>query len=281
MMQTMTRRPIASLGLQAGVKRDMIHTAPQALPHQGADALAPWPDGFTSRRFAHWPGRVAGVHRQARRAMPRGSQHRFVPLKACTARRGRQAGFSLVEVSIVSAIVLLISMVAVPMISDYIIENKVPKVGEELLRFVVRMRVSGNGAGEQPYSGVSNALLASAMKQSSVLRVSGASASAVVKHGLGGGSGTSSGVVTLAPATVGSGAAGSAFKLTLNNVNNAACPGLASVLHQMASIVSITGGKTGGEVKNSTASPAVAYNPLLAESYCNSGDVNTFVFTVQ
>lgn len=193
----------------------------------------------------------------------------------------RQGGFSLIEISIVGAIILLISMVAVPMIGNYITENKVPKVGDELLRFMVRMRVGANGAGDLPYAGVNNGVLVNAMKDSSVLRVAGEGATGIVKHGLGGGAGSTSGTVTLAPASAAGAGNGSAFRLSLINVSHAACPGLASILQQVASVISISSGKTSGEVKNSAASPALAYNPLKAESYCQNGDVNSFVFTVQ
>ena len=55
----------------------------------------------------------------------------------------RQRGFSLVEVSIVTAIVLLISIASIPAINSYVIENKVPRVGEELQRFVAPDELAG------------------------------------------------------------------------------------------------------------------------------------------
>ncbi|MNG37211.1 hypothetical protein D3C84_1244910 [compost metagenome] len=51
----------------------------------------------------------------------------------------RQQGFSLMEVSIVTAIVLLIAIVGIPAIGSYVIDNKVPQVGEDMLRFVASM----------------------------------------------------------------------------------------------------------------------------------------------
>ena len=54
----------------------------------------------------------------------------------------RQRGFSLMEVSIVTAVVLLIAIVGIPAIGAYVIENKVPKVGEELQRFVCLLYTS-------------------------------------------------------------------------------------------------------------------------------------------
>ena len=48
-----------------------------------------------------------------------------------------QRGFSLVEVAVVTAIVLLLAIIGIPAIGNYLVENKVPKVGEELARFVL------------------------------------------------------------------------------------------------------------------------------------------------
>ena len=53
------------------------------------------------------------------------SQNRL-PMMQEAARR--QAGFSLVEISIVMAIVLLLSIIAIPTVKTYVIESKVPKV---------------------------------------------------------------------------------------------------------------------------------------------------------
>lgn len=192
-----------------------------------------------------------------------------------------QRGFSLIEISIVGAIILLISMVAVPMIGNYITENKVPKVGDELLRFMVRMRVGAGGVTDLPYAGVNNSVLANALRDSGVVRVSGEGAAGIVKHGLGGGATNQSGLVTLAPAALAGAGNGSAFRLSLSHVSHAACPGLVSILQQVASVITISGGRTSGEVKNATASPPLVYHPLRAEALCQTGDVNSFAFVVQ
>ncbi|MFM7010852.1 MAG: prepilin-type N-terminal cleavage/methylation domain-containing protein, partial [Betaproteobacteria bacterium] len=51
-----------------------------------------------------------------------------------------QRGFSLIEISIVTTIVMLIAILGIPAIQSYVIESKVPRVAEELQRFVARMK---------------------------------------------------------------------------------------------------------------------------------------------
>ncbi|MBJ7265009.1 MAG: prepilin-type cleavage/methylation domain-containing protein, partial [Burkholderiaceae bacterium] len=54
---------------------------------------------------------------------------------------------------------------------------------------------------------------------------------AEVAHRLGGSGAGTNGTITLAPAALGGGAMGSAFSITLTNVNARACPTLASTLN--------------------------------------------------
>lgn len=247
-----------------------------------ATPLFPLLRSFSSRRLFALPGSqsgrasfVAGVRRPS---SSRPSAFRPVRRPAFPAR---QRGFSLVEVSIVTAIVLLISIAAIPAINGYVIENKVPKVGEELQRFVARAKANAQGGGSTPYAGMETAVLANALRHSSVLSVGGTGSSAVVAHGLGGSGGSGNGVVTLAPASLAGGASGSAFSLTLSNVNDAACPSLASILQRVSEVISVAGQGGAVVVKDALASPAQAYSATLADAQCAEGDRNTFVFTVR
>lgn len=193
----------------------------------------------------------------------------------------QQRGFSLMEVSIVTAIVLLIAIVGIPAIGAYVIENKVPKVGEELQRFIASMKINGLGGGVAPYAGLDTGAMANALRDSSVLSVQGAGAGARIAHGLGGNGVGSNGVIEVAAAAFGSAGLGSAFSITLTNVSHAACPALASVLQRMSETISI-GGQGGSQiVKDSLATPAVPYRAALAQAQCSQGDVNTFVFTAK
>lgn len=186
-------------------------------------------------------------------------------------RARRQAGFSLVEVSIVTAIILIVSIIGIPAINSYVVENKVPRVAGELQRYVTRTKANGQGV-SNPYVGIDTGNLARAMRSSSILAVDAAQLSRVA-HGLGG-NGTTTGLVTITPEDN-----GARFVVALDAVSDAACPGLASILQRVAGRIRVTG-ETGTLVKDELASPAVAYSPLVAERACSTGDTNTLAFTV-
>ena len=192
-----------------------------------------------------------------------------------------QAGFSLIEISIVTTIMMLIAIVGIPAIQGYVIESKVPRVAEELQRFVARLKASTHGFGATPYSAVDTGTLVNAMRTSSVVSVSGHGPGATVAHGLGGNGSNGRGVILIAPQSLSGAANGAAFSLTLNDVNQAACPGLASILQRIAETVSIAGQSGAVIVKNATLEPPMAYNAILADAQCASGDRNTFVFTIR
>lgn len=180
--------------------------------------------------------------------------------------RRRQAGFSLVEVSIVMAIVLLLAIIAIPAVSAYVIESKVPKVGEELARFVLHTKVNASSASSTPYEGIGNTNLANMVRDSSIFSIGGTQLAPTVRHGLG-----SAGQVSIAAAE-----AGAAFTITLSNVNHAACPSIASVMQRVADTITLTsGGGAAAVIKDADT----AYSALDTESRCGQGDGNTFVFT--
>ncbi len=190
-------------------------------------------------------------------------------------------GFSLIEISIVTTLMMLIAIIGIPAIQGYVIENKVPRVAEEMQRFVARMKANTNGFGANPYLGIDSGTLANALRSSSVVSVTGFGPRASVAHGLGGTGQSGRGVVLVEPQAVPGGTSGSAFSLTLNDVNQAACPALASILQRLAEVVTIAGASGPVMVKNSLTEPHMPYNPMLADSQCVSGDRNTFVFTIR
>lgn len=195
--------------------------------------------------------------------------------------RQRQSGFSLVEVSIVTALMVILAIVGIPALQDYVIENKVPKVASDLQRFVARMKVAGIGGSDTPFANVDRRVLVNGMRGSSAVSVRGEGASAVVIHGLGGHGTADNGAVSIAAAAVPDQPVGSAFSLTLDHVNHAACPMLATTLQRMASQVTIDG-KTGEvKVKDDFTSPPMAYQPVLADAQCQRGDNNRFIFVFQ
>src|SRR5690606_40474503 len=96
-----------------------------------------------------------------------------------------QAGYSLAEVSIVMAIVLLLAIIAIPTVRNYVIESRVPKVGEELARYIMHTRINAASGSATPYSGIAMSSLANMMRGSGILTVTaGSGGSASVRHGL-------------------------------------------------------------------------------------------------
>lgn len=182
------------------------------------------------------------------------------------ARHG-QAGFSLVEVSIVMAIVLLLAIIAIPTVRTYVIESKVPRAGEELARFVMHTKVNAPNGTITPYAGLATLNLAGMSRDSGVFSITGSTSAPVMRHGLG-----SDGEITVAPAS-----SGAAFSITLSKVNHAACPSIASMLQRVSDSITLTSQSGAARVvKDATTS----YNALETESRCTQGDSNTFVFTV-
>lgn len=178
-----------------------------------------------------------------------------------------QRGFSLIEVSIVTAIVLLLAIIAIPAVGSYVIENKVPRVGEELGRFVLQTQINAQQGSMTPYVDVETAHLANMVLDSSLFSVTNAGGGEpTVLHGLG-----RDGTVKVSPVDAGAG-----FSITLDKVSHAACPALASVLQRLAhTIVISSSGGSSTVIKDE----GVDYSALRAKSNCAKGDVNSFVFT--
>jgi len=185
------------------------------------------------------------------------------------AKRARRSsrGFSLVEVSIVTAIVLLLAIVGIPAINGFVIENKVPKVSEELSRFILQTTVNATQGAAAPYSEVDTGHFASLVRDSAIFSISGSGPQTRVQHGLGGG-----GEVVVTPVEGGKG-----FSIALDKVNHAACPSLTSVMQRVASVMTLA---AGGQRAITVKSDTVPYSALAVQSRCGKGDVNTFVFTV-
>lgn len=182
-------------------------------------------------------------------------------------QRRSQEGFSLVEVSIVMAIVLLLAIIAIPTVRTYVIESKVPKVGEELARFILHTKINASGGASLPYDGITTSNLANMLRDSGIFSISGSTSAPTVRHGLG-----ADGEVSVAQAE-----AGAAFTITLSHVNHAACPSIASVLQRLSDTIVLTPqGGSAAVVKDASTH----YSALETELRCSQGDGNTFVFTV-
>lgn len=174
----------------------------------------------------------------------------------------KQRGLSLIEVSVVSAIVLLLAIIGIPAINGFVIENRVPKVGEGVARFVVTHTVNTPVFEESPYSSVDNKYFIDQLDDSTVFNVDSQNNSTRILHGLG-----KNGEVVLTAEED-----GSQLKITFDKVHHSACPGLASVLQRVASTIKVEE----VFVKDGTTS----YNAINTRQQCKKGDVNTFEFIV-
>src|SRR5690625_1730824 len=65
-----------------------------------------------------------------------------------------QQGLSLIELSVVTVIILLLAVLAVPVIQGYLVENRVPKVGEALAHYVLRQHLNASVHGAGQYEGM-------------------------------------------------------------------------------------------------------------------------------
>jgi len=203
------------------------------------------------------------------------------PRQRALSARSSEAGFSLVEVSIVTALMVILAIIGVPALQAYVIENKVPKVAADMQRFVSRMKVAALGGGLAPYAMVDQRALINGMRSAAVISVQGEGQKADVSHGLGGQGRGDSGTIAIAPDTVPGMSVGSAFRLTLTQVNHAACPMLVTAMQRMASVITVSGHGASVQVKNAFLEPALSYQAVLADAQCARGDNNQFVFVFQ
>lgn len=193
----------------------------------------------------------------------------------------RQRGFSLVEVSVVTALMILIAITGIPAVQGYVVENRVPRVAEDLQRFVARLKVSAVGAGSAPYARIDQRALINGLRDAAAIQLLGKDKDLSVAHGLGGAGVGSRGTISIKSASIPGFGDGSGFRLIFSDVNHAACPSLATVLQRMAIQVTIAGVGPAVEVKNSRLDPAREYDPVLADMQCRRGDSNTFEFVFQ
>ncbi|WP_286895888.1 type 4 pilus major pilin [Achromobacter sp. UBA2119] len=195
--------------------------------------------------------------------------------RAKSADLRHQGGWTLAEVGVVITIVIILAIVGFPSVKGFFVQGRVPAAAGELQRFMSTARIMSEGDSATPYSAIDNAQnLAPSLRDSTVFKVTGNT----VAHRLGGTGVGSNGTITIAPAALGGGAVGSAFSLTLTNVNHRACPVLASTLNGISEMISVNGtvAKTLG-----ANSESGTFNAVTAQNLCVNGDNNTFVFATR
>jgi len=198
-------------------------------------------------------------------AVAASSSHRCGP-------RRRQAGFTLVELTVVFLVIVVLTVLAVPRVQAIIIEGSTPSVAQEMQRAVNRIRAARAGSGVTPYSGVSVAELGAVLRNTSYTVSPPAPAAAnAVQHALGSGQGTAS--VTVASGTLVS--AGDSFTVSFAEVDRAGCAPLMATLAASAEVVSIT--PSGASSATVVKANGGTFSGGLAQSTC--ADRNTLAFT--
>lgn len=180
-------------------------------------------------------------------------------------------GFTLVELLIVLAIIAVIAIFGVPFARGIIIGGKTEPTASDISKVVTKMRANFAGQGTTPYTNLGAAAAATAnfantaRGLTSALTVTGAGATATIQHDIG----ATGAQIAVAQGTITT--AGDSFTVTVNDVNEAACPGLAAQLSKASEVIAING----TNVKAAGAN----YNGGTAQNSCTAGDTNDFVFT--
>jgi type IV pilus assembly protein PilA len=177
-----------------------------------------------------------------------------------------QRGFTMIELIVVIGIIALLAILATPYARSMIIDGKVPTTATDVTKTITKLRNNFANQGTTPYTSITTAGFANiARGLVSALNVSGSGTGATVTHDIG----STGATVAVAAGTITT--AGDSFTVTMNNVNEAACPSLASQLSKSSEVIMING----------TAVKAVGgtYQGGTAGGACTTGDGNTFVFT--
>lgn len=183
-----------------------------------------------------------------------------------------QQGNYLLSIGMGIMVMAILAVWGVPKIKDYLIEGAIPSVAEETQRFIAKVKINSAGSGTDPFTGLDQEYFARAVRGGSlqVGDVSGqGTGGEVVRHGLGGGS---AGTIEISET-------GDSFALTFENVNQAACPSLATALQRTVDDISING--TAVKTTDDDMNVELAYIASTAASACSDGDVNEFIFTIK
>ncbi len=184
------------------------------------------------------------------------------------ARRG-QSGFTLGELLLVLVIIGVLAVVAFRSVQPIIISGRVEATATDTNNAVQRIISAANSGVSGTainYSTVTTAVFSAMLTASNMFRVN----AGAITHRLS--TGTAPTVTVDGTVLTNAGLA-----LTFNQVHDAACIDLASLLQTAAVLVTVNG----TTVKNSTIAAAVAFNGATAAVNCTAGSTNTLVFTFQ
>ncbi|MEJ8837674.1 type 4 pilus major pilin [Ramlibacter sp. AN1133] len=193
--------------------------------------------------------------------------HTMHNITTTTLRRNgkKQRGFTMVELIVVLGIIALLAIFGMPFARALIIDGKVPDVAQDINKTATKVRNSYAGGGATPYSSINTAGFANLSRGlAGSITVTGTGAAATMSHDIG----QTGSTITVASNTITT--AGDSFAVTMNTVNEAACPSLAAQLGKAAEQISING--TVVKAVNGT------FNSATASTACTTGDGNTYVF---
>jgi type IV pilus assembly protein PilA len=178
----------------------------------------------------------------------------------------KQKGFSMIQLGVVIAITLILAALGMPKFKDYLVQGRIPTIGQDLQRYIANVVTSAGGGSTTPYTGLDQASFARDMRGTSLMTETGNS---TVRHNLGGGT---AGTVVVTET-------GDSFVLTLNSVSAAACPELATTMQRSVDDISING--TPVKVTATDKTVTTPFSAPSAKNECTDGDTNTYVFTIR
>jgi len=176
-------------------------------------------------------------------------------------------GFTLIELLATLAIIAILGILVVPQVQALLYKGRIEPSGKDISTMMTNLATNAAGGGTTtPYAGSTTANCANAIRGlANALNVAGIGAAATLTHNLG----ATGATVTCGPGTITT--AGDSVRVTVSNVNEVACPGLAAQLKKTMEVIVINS----TNVKASGAS----YAPSAATDACTAGNTNTFTFT--
>ncbi len=190
--------------------------------------------------------------------------------------RSGQRGFTLIEISIVTIILVVLVALAVPAIQSYIVGGRVPSAGQDLTKAIVTLKQQSSVTpSATPFATVPGI-------EKLLANTNFAINGTTVNHSLG----DNSGQVVLAPVGTGAGA-----QLTVWGLHPAACPSLASSMAKAADAIEVgqsgtvdtpTAPTAASSIPSTTSTAVVkvstvGYNATAAQAACSTDGNNNYM----
>ena len=178
----------------------------------------------------------------------------------------KQKGFSLAELSLYIAIVIILSVAAIAGYKAFVISGRVSTMATELQRIGQRLTLNADGMGATPYTTLTTDEVCNIARGGAIITSAGTGNGTTCTHSL---VAFGSGNVSATPGTVIN--AGDAWTIQVDNVSSFACPDLGATMNRSVVVISING--TVVKPANGT------FNAAAAAAACTLLDTNQFQFT--